>query len=106
MSNYINRIAKDMCIRLDIAHRNCQEVNHGLHTVRLLLSLRVHGPVRVTELASMLDITQQAVGKKLRGLSVKGMIISNVDDSDKRARLIDLSAKGIVEVDRMLVVWS
>jgi DNA-binding MarR family transcriptional regulator len=53
------------------------------------------GAVRVTELAERAQVTQQAMGKMLKELERLGYITREVDDSDRRAREIRLTQRGI-----------
>ena len=53
------------------------------------------GAVRVTELAERAQVTQQAMGKMLKELERMGYIARDVDSSDKRAKEIRLTEKGI-----------
>lgn len=57
------------------------------------------GRTRVTELAERARITQQAMGKTLRELESLGYIERSVDPSDRRARAIRLTPRGIQLVD-------
>ena len=53
------------------------------------------GAVRVTELARRAQVTQQAMGKMLKELERMGYIERAVDGTDKRAREIRLTARGV-----------
>ena len=53
------------------------------------------GSVRVTELAERAQVTQQAMGKMLKELEHMGYIAREVDDTDRRAKEIRLTGKGI-----------
>lgn len=53
------------------------------------------GSVRVSELAERAQVTQQAMGKALKELERLGFIARDIDTSDKRARAIRLTERGI-----------
>ncbi|MEH6587816.1 MAG: MarR family transcriptional regulator [Halioglobus sp.] len=53
------------------------------------------GSVRVTELAERAQVTQQAMGKMLKELERMGYINRAIDSSDKRAKEIHLTERGI-----------
>jgi len=53
------------------------------------------GRARVTELAERARITQQAMGKTLRELERLGYVASAVDETDRRARAIRLTDRGV-----------
>lgn len=53
------------------------------------------GAVRVTELAERAQVTQQAMGKMLKELERLGYLERAVDGSDRRAREIRLTERGI-----------
>jgi DNA-binding MarR family transcriptional regulator len=57
------------------------------------------GRTRVTELAERARITQQAMGKTLRELESQGYVERSVDTSDRRARAIRLTPRGLELVD-------
>lgn len=52
------------------------------------------GPVLVSELARELDISRQAAHKLLDGLQQDGLISRRVDDHDRRAQQVTLTARG------------
>ena len=53
------------------------------------------GAVRVTELAERAQVTQQAMGKMLKELERMGYVARDVDSSDKRAKAIRLTERGV-----------
>jgi len=74
-----------------------QEKGHGdirpSHSI--LFSNLGLGAVRVTELAERAQVTQQAMGKMLKEVERLGYIERCIDQSDKRAKEIRLTKKGI-----------
>lgn len=52
------------------------------------------GAVRVTELAELAQVTQQAMGKMLKELERMGYVARDVDGTDRRARQIRLTELG------------
>jgi len=63
------------------------------------------GAVRVTELAERAQVTQQAMGKMLKEVERLGFITRDIDSTDKRAKEIRLTEKGVQLVrDSMDVV--
>jgi len=53
------------------------------------------GAVRVTELAERAQVTQQAMGKILKELERIGYIVRDIDGSDRRAKKIRLTERGM-----------
>ena len=53
------------------------------------------GAVRVTELAERAQVTQQAMGKMLKELEQMGYITRAIDKSDKRAKEIKMTERGV-----------
>jgi DNA-binding MarR family transcriptional regulator len=53
------------------------------------------GAVRVTELAERARVTQQAMGKMLKELERMGYVARDIDESDKRAKVIRLTPRGV-----------
>ncbi len=62
------------------------------------------GAVRVTELAERAQVTQQAMGKMLKELERMGYVARDVDSSDKRAKEIRLTQRGIDLAEDSLAV--
>lgn len=59
-----------------------------------LLIIKKNEPVRVSDLASDLGVTQQASGKMLRALISAGLVEQIVDKYDRRAKLSALTEVG------------
>ena len=53
------------------------------------------GAVRVTELAERAHVTQQAMGKMLKEMERIGYIVRDVDGSDRRAKKIRPTQRGL-----------
>lgn len=53
------------------------------------------GPKRLTELAQINGNTQQAIGKLCKELSVRGDVSRVIDSTDKRAKILSLTDKGV-----------
>lgn len=56
-------------------------------------------PMRVSELARRLGVTQQAASKQVADLERRGLVLRTPDPSDGRAALIEISALGSAAVD-------
>ncbi len=52
------------------------------------------GSVRLTELAARASITQQAMGKLVKEMERIGYVKRHVDETDKRAKIIELTPRG------------
>lgn len=50
--------------------------------------------IRLTELAERAGITQQAMGKLVKEMEDEGYVRRRIDESDKRAKIIELTALG------------
>lgn len=62
------------------------------------------GAVRVTELAELAQVTQQAMGKMLKELERMGYVARDIDGGDKRAKEIRLTQRGVALVSDSLEV--
>lgn len=62
------------------------------------------GAVRVSELAERAQVTQQAMGKMLKELERMGYITRAVDSSDRRAKEIVLTERGVQLAEDSLAV--
>jgi len=79
-------------IYAELAARGYPDVRVSHHQVFANIGL---GAVRVTELAERAQVTQQAMGKMLKELERLGYIVRGIDDSDRRAKQIRLTERGI-----------
>ena len=99
----------DILATIDKTLAEAQMVSHrtgySLATIRILISLYREAPLRVTELSTRVDVTQQAVGKILRDLESSGLLKQNIDASDRRAILVDLTHKGNTTLTKIARVW-
>jgi DNA-binding MarR family transcriptional regulator len=98
LSRLLIELTKDFETR---ALRKCRRRGHPdirrSHTA--LFSNLGFGTVRLTELADRAGITQQAMGKLVKEMESIGYIKRRVDESDKRAKIIELTDKGKVLVN-------
>ena len=62
------------------------------------------GAVRVTELARRAQVTQQAMGKMLKELERMDYISRGIDNDDKRAKEIQLTARGLDLISQSIEV--
>jgi DNA-binding MarR family transcriptional regulator len=78
---------------MELLHRRGHTLIRASHaTVFSNLGL---GAVRVTELAERAHVTQQAMGKMLKELERIGYIVRDIDGSDRRAKKIRPTERGI-----------
>jgi DNA-binding MarR family transcriptional regulator len=70
-------------------------------TTSTLLALAEHGPLGVTEIASLLRQSHPLVISWIRQLDAAGFIRSRADAKDGRRTVIALTAKGSAEVTRL-----
>ena len=72
--------------------------NRGYRQIRRshysLFSNMGTGAIRLTELAEKAGITQQAMGKLVKEMEEEGYVCRSIDESDKRAKLIELTELG------------
>jgi DNA-binding MarR family transcriptional regulator len=62
------------------------------------------GAVRVTELAEHAHVTQQAMGKMLKELERIGYVVRDIDGSDRRAKKIRPTERGLVLMEDIKTV--
>jgi DNA-binding MarR family transcriptional regulator len=78
---------------MDILHQRGHPLIRPSHaTVFANLS---QGAVRVTELAERAHVTQQAMGKMLKEMERIGYIVRDIDGSDRRAKKIRPTQRGL-----------
>jgi DNA-binding MarR family transcriptional regulator len=64
----------------------------------LLGQLVEHGPMRLSDLANAVQLDPSTVSRQVRALCEGGFTVAVPDPDDKRARLLEISAKGRAEV--------
>ncbi|GAB3801275.1 MarR family winged helix-turn-helix transcriptional regulator [Micromonospora zhanjiangensis] len=70
-------------------HPNLEASAYGL-----LLWLRRSGPIRLTDLSTLLGISKGTLSRQLRGLETLGLVQRDPDPADGRAALLALTAEG------------
>jgi len=109
LSNNLSRLLREFSrdfetrIRLLLNERGHPDIRPSHSAVFANLGL---GAVRVTELAERAQVTQQAMGKMLKELERMGYIARAVDEGDKRAKEIKLTARGIELVADSMAVMA
>ena len=83
-----------------------QAVGFSSRCIPILILLRDHGPLGITELAAKLGLTHPAVIQMSRTLSDNGVLIARRDPQDERRRVLTLSAKGRALLERLSIVWQ
>lgn len=92
-SRLLVNLAKDFEQKaLDKCHRRGHTDIRKSHAS--LFSNLGFGAVRLTELADRAGITQQAMGKLVKEMELLGYVKRHIDAADKRAKIIELTAKG------------
>lgn len=108
LSNNLSRLLREFS--RDFERRICRGLADRGHTdIRAshsaVFSNLGTGAVRVTELARRAQVTQQAMGKMLKELERMGYVARDIDGSDKRAKEIRLTQRGIdLATDTLAVV--
>lgn len=108
LSNNISRLLFELA--RDFETRTLQKCHERGHikirqSHSSLFSNLGFGAVRLTELAERANITQQAMGKLVKEMERVGYVKRHVDESDKRAKIIELTELGkTLVVDSMEIV--
>lgn len=63
--------------------------------------LHVHGPQRVNEIADRLARTPPTTSRLVDGLVQRGLVSRTEDPEDRRARVLELTAKGVKYVEHL-----
>ena len=97
LSNNLSRLLLELA--RDFEKRALEKVHERGHTqIRRshssLFSNMGFSAVRLTELAERAGITQQAMGKLVKEMEEEGYVRRSIDESDKRAKIIELTDLG------------
>lgn len=97
LSNNFSRLLVELA--KDFERRALQKCHQRGHTkIRRshssLFSNLGFGAVRLTELAERAGITQQAMGKLVKEMERVGYVKRHIDETDKRAKIIELTERG------------
>lgn len=68
--------------------------------------LRKGSPLSISEIADSLNYSHTAIKNFANEMTLKGLLESSRDSSDKRRRILRLSRKGRHAVDQMIPVWK
>jgi DNA-binding MarR family transcriptional regulator len=74
--------------------RRMAEEGASLARTKLLICLQKNGPMRGTEIAEFFNQSPRTVTEALDGLEVKGLVVREQDPTDRRAKLVRITAKG------------
>lgn len=97
LSNNLSRLLLELARDFEKrALEKCHERGHPQirRSHSALFSNLGFGAIRLTELAERAGITQQAMGKLVKEMEDEGYVRRSVDESDKRAKIIELTEIG------------
>jgi DNA-binding MarR family transcriptional regulator len=80
--------------------RRMAEHGASLARTKLLLCLQKEGPLRATAIAEFFNQSPRTVTEGIDGLERDGLVERRPDPSDRRAKLIQITAKGVEAVAR------
>jgi DNA-binding MarR family transcriptional regulator len=86
-----------------VRQRAGAEVDRASYAV--LVRVAELGPVRLSELAQYLGLDVSTVSRQVQQLEQRGLIDRSPDPLDGRAALLDLSARGREQTQRMRDAW-
>jgi DNA-binding MarR family transcriptional regulator len=75
--------------------------NGPARSVSILLLLKEHGPLGITEIAYWLRLSHPLIIKMAAALEEGGYVVQHRDPKDNRRRLIALMEKGVEQADRI-----
>ena len=107
LSNNLPRLLREFSrdferrIRQGLSARGHEQIRPAHNVVFANLGA---GAFRVTELARRAQVTQQAMGKMLKELERMGYISRGIDNGDKRAKEIQLTARGLDLISQSIEV--
>ncbi len=78
----------------------------GLNQYAILAKLNRFGPKVMQELAQLLVMDRSTLGHLLRPLEAKGLIEMGSSETDKRRRMISLTAHGVDVMKRAKPLWA
>ena len=76
------------------ADRRMAEQGASLARTKLLLCLQKRGPLRATDIAEFFSQSPRTVTEAIDGLERDGLVKREPDPSDRRAKIIHITAKG------------
>ena len=77
------------------ADRRMAEQGASLARTKLLLCLEKRGPMRATDIAEFFSQSPRTVTEAIDGLEKAGLVQRTQDPSDRRAKLVQVTPKGI-----------
>lgn len=70
---------------------------------RQMLQQMCLGPNRISDLAARNGITKQGVSKLMNALERDGYVVSKIDETDARARVVEHTTKGLEVLELMII---
>ena len=101
-----NQVLVTIDKRLRDAQHITQESGYSSGWIRVLCALDRHGPLRVTEIAERINVTQQAIGKMLTCMEKGGDVSCEVCPNDHRSRIATLTTGGVASLNSIAKVWT
>jgi DNA-binding MarR family transcriptional regulator len=81
------------------------KVNLGEHLHLTLAMLGTGQPLRVSDLATLLDVERSTVSRRVTELVGLGLVTRSVDPDDRRAAVLRLTKSGERAVARIQAAW-
>lgn len=78
----------------------------GANQFTVLGYLKHRGPLRMQALGDLLAMDRATVGHNLRPLERDGLLRIDVDQADRRARLVSITAAGLAKIDEARTFWD
>lgn len=99
----VSRAARSPRLHQLMGERARVELGEHLHMT--LAMLGSGQPLRVSELAEQLDVERSTVSRRVTELVQKGLVVRTIDEQDRRAALLALSAAGERALARIRDAW-
>lgn len=99
----VSRAARSPRLHLLMGQR--AKVNLGEHLHLTLAMLGTGQPLRVSDLANLLDVERSTVSRRVTELVELGLVTRSVDPDDRRAAVLKLTKSGERALGRIQAAW-
>lgn len=100
LENLVSRYAEVYALLMRTADRRMAERGASLARTKLLLCLNKRGPLRGTDIADILSQSPRTITEAVDGLEKAGLVQREADPTDRRAKLVRITAEGADAVDK------
>ena len=104
--NQIREFNRFYTVLLGFLNRNYLDSGYSVTETRILFELKQNSRMSANQLIEMLHLDKSYISRLIRNFEQKGIITRYTSSDDRRALIIQLTAKGQAEVNRLIAITN